>query len=161
MKMLLGWKPITAGWKAKQLPPFRPIMELMLQLALPANIIDSFHLYCPGNDLKKWTSQIKTCEELSRVLKAVFEGLCSARRVTKLHKLKTRDVPLENIILFNRDALILLILTAAIKRGDIGTVIVVLAHWMLMFRGSGKMPKYADALFHTLMDLKTMHPRLR
>jgi len=161
MNTLLGWKPITAGWKAKQLSPFQPIMELMLQLALLANILDGFCLYCPGNDLKKWTLQIKTHEELSCVSKAIFEELCSAQWVTKLCKLKTHDVPLENIILFNHDALILLVLTAAIKREDIRTVVSVLAHWMLMFCGSGKMPKYADALFHTLMDLKTMHPCLQ
>lgn len=30
-----------------------------------------------------------------------------------------------------------------------------------MFRGTGKMPKYADALFHLLAWLKQMDPRLR
>ena len=30
-----------------------------------------------------------------------------------------------------------------------------------MFWGTGKMPKYADALFHLIMDLKMMDPRLR
>lgn len=30
-----------------------------------------------------------------------------------------------------------------------------------MFRGSEKMPKYADAFFNTLIDLKIMHPGLR
>ena len=32
---------------------------------------------------------------------------------------------------------------------------------MLMFRGTGKMPKYADALFHLLAHLKRMDPRLQ
>ncbi|PPR00907.1 hypothetical protein CVT26_015517 [Gymnopilus dilepis] len=161
MNTLLGRKAIIAGWKAKQLPPFRPIMELMLQLTLPANILDGFRLYCPGGDLDKWAAKLRSYEELVNVSQAVFENLFSARRVTKLRQLAKRDVPLENIILFNRDALILLALTAAVKRGDVGTVINVLGHWMVMFRGTSKMPKYADALFHTLMDLKAMDPGVR
>ncbi|KAF8058008.1 hypothetical protein FPV67DRAFT_540810 [Lyophyllum atratum] len=32
---------------------------------------------------------------------------------------------------------------------------------MIMFRGTGKMPKYADAVFHLLVDLRTMKPELR
>ena len=158
---MLGRKAIKAGWKNKQLPPFRPVNELMLRLALPANILDGFRIYCPGGDPKKWASNIKGHGELRTVSKKILEDLCSARRVAQLRQLAKRDVPLENIILFNRDALILCALTAAIKRGDVGTVINALAHWMLTFRGSGKMPKYADAVFHTLMDIKTMDSQLR
>jgi hypothetical protein len=158
---LLGRKAISAGWNAKQLPPFRPIMELVLRLALPANILDGFRMFCPGNDLQKWVSSVSSYSIIKDVARQVFEQLCSARKVSKLRRLKERDIPLENIILFNRDALILAILTASIKRGDIGAVVNVLAHWMVMFRGSGKMPKYSDAMFRTIMDLKTMDPRLR
>jgi hypothetical protein len=57
--------------------------------------------------------------------------------------------------------LILSVLTAAVKRGDIGSVVNVLHYWMNMFRGTGKTPKYADAIFSTLMDLKAMDPNLK
>lgn len=70
-------------------------------------------------------------------------------------------MPLENICLFNRDALLLRQLKYAIKRGDVGAILDICTHWMVMFRGTGRMPKYADALFHLLVDLKTMHPKLR
>ncbi|EDR02124.1 uncharacterized protein LACBIDRAFT_332685 [Laccaria bicolor S238N-H82] len=72
-----------------------------------------------------------------------------------------RDLPLENICLFNRDALYLRQLKYAVKRGDVGAVLDITTHWMLMFQGTGKMPKYADALFHLIMDLKMMDPQLR
>jgi hypothetical protein len=136
-------------------------MELVLRLALPANILDGFWLFCPGNDLKKWVSSVSSYSIIKDVVKQVFEQLCSARRVSKLRRLTARDIPLENIVLFNRDALILAVLTASIKQGDIGAVVNVLVHWMVMFRGSGKMPKYSDAMFRTIMDLKTMDPCLR
>jgi hypothetical protein len=51
---LLGCKPITAGWKYKKLPPFRPAYELMIDLALPANILDGFRLFCPCDTLEEW-----------------------------------------------------------------------------------------------------------
>jgi hypothetical protein len=63
--------------------------------------------------------------------------------------------------LFNRDALTILVLRAAIKRGDIGAVLCVISHWMVMFRGTGRMPKYADAVFRVITELKSMHPKLR
>ena len=70
-------------------------------------------------------------------------------------------MPLENIDLLNRDALLLQQLKYAIKRGDVGMILDICTHWMVMFWGTGRMPKYADALFHLLVDLKTMHPKLR
>ena len=136
-------------------------MELVLRLALPANILDGFRLFCPGKDLEKWVSSVNSHRSIKDVARQVFEHLCSACRVSKLRRETERDIPHENIILFNRDALILLVLTTSIKRGDIGAVVNVLAHWMVMFRGSGKMPKYSDAMFRTLMDLKVMDPCLR
>jgi hypothetical protein len=72
-----------------------------------------------------------------------------------------RDIPFENIILFNHDALKLRALKYSIKRGDVGTVINILADWMLMFWGTGKMLKYADALFHLLVSLRRMDSQLR
>lgn len=160
---LLGRKPISAGWKAKSLPPFRPSWELILALALPVNILDGFRIYCPATSLEEWVKAVKTVEEVETIGRKVLIELCSARRVEKLRHLpeNQRDVPLENICLFNRDALYLRQLKFAIKRGDVGGVLDIATHWMLMFRGTGKMPKYADALFHLLVDLRTMDPKLR
>jgi hypothetical protein len=160
---LLARKHISAGWKAKKLPPFRETWELILRLALPANILDGFRLYCGADSLECWVSQVRERASIHEVAVKVKAELCSARRVSRLRHLpdEKRDIPLENIILFNRDALILRELGAAIKRGDVGSVINVLSHWMVMFRGTGSMPKYADALFHLLVHLKQMHPKLR
>ncbi|EDQ99724.1 uncharacterized protein LACBIDRAFT_334739 [Laccaria bicolor S238N-H82] len=127
---LLGRKAISAGWNAKQLPPFRPIMQLVLRLALPANILDGFRLFCLRKDLNQWVSSVSSYSTIKDVVRQVFEQLCSARRVSKLQRLTDCDIPHENIILFNHDALILAVLTASIKRGDIGAVVNVLAHWM-------------------------------
>ena len=160
---LLGRKAISAGWKAKTLPPFRPTYELILGLTLPANILDGFRIFCPVDTLEQWVIGIKDYEEISSIAKKVHLELCSARRVAKLRQLpdSKRDIPFENIQLFNHDALKLQALKYSIKRGDVGSVINILSHWMLMFRGTGKMPKYADVLFHLLAYLKRMNPRLR
>ncbi|KAJ7061082.1 hypothetical protein C8F01DRAFT_1288251 [Mycena amicta] len=160
---LLGRKAITAGWKAKKLPPYRPITELVLDISLPANILDAFRIHCGRHDLEDWVSGVKSYSEVNTVAYEVYRKLCSAREVARLRSLPDaeRDVPLENIMLFNRDALTMRVLRTAIKSGHVGTVVTVLRHWMVMFRGSGRMPKYATALFHVLIDLQTMHPTLR
>ena len=160
---LLGRKAISAGWKAKSLPPFRPTYVLILRLTLPANILDGFCIYCPMDTLEQWVADIKDYEDISRVTKKVHSELCSARCVAELCRLPDakRDIPFENIILFNCDVLKLRALKYSIKRGDVGTIINILADWMLMFRGMGKMPKYADALFHLLASLKRMDSRLQ
>ena len=158
---LLGRKAISAGWKSKTLPPFRPTWELILNLTLPAHILDGFQLFCPCKTLEEWVAKVNNRGDVADIAKRVLTELCSARHVAELRLLPKRDVPHENILLFNRDSLILLVLKHAIKRGDVGSVINVLSHWMLMFRGTGKMPKYADALFHLLAYLKRMDPRLR
>lgn len=163
MNTLLGRKAMVAGWKAKSLPPFRPSWELIVVLTLPANILDGFRIYCPFATLEEWCLKVKTSADVEQVARKVYTELCSARRVEKLRRLSEnrRDVPLENICLFNRDALFLQQLKFAIRRGDVGDVLDIATHWMLMFRGTGKMPKYADALFHLLVDLKTMDSTLR
>ncbi|KAF8163626.1 hypothetical protein B0H34DRAFT_837464 [Crassisporium funariophilum] len=149
---LLGRKAITAGWKAKSLPPFRPVYELMLNLTLPANILD-----------EAWVDTIQTVEEVDKVAEKVLNELCSGRRVAKLRRERAskRDVPLENICLFNRDCLYLRQLKYAIKCGDVGAVLDITTHSMLAFRGTGKTPKYADALFSMVIRLKRMEPRVR
>jgi hypothetical protein len=163
LNALLGRKAITAGWKSKTLPPFRPSYELILKMALPAHILDAFRIHCPHNSLATWISGVKTRDEILAVAKKIQTELCSARRVSRLRRksLIQRDVPLENIILFNHASILLREIAYAIKQGDVGRVINILVHWMVMFRGTGKMPKYADALFHLLVSLKQMNPRMR
>ncbi|KAJ7809227.1 hypothetical protein B0H14DRAFT_2608207 [Mycena olivaceomarginata] len=56
---MLGRKPMTAGWKAKKLPPFRPSYELIIDLALPANILDGFRLFCAKGTVEKWIESVK------------------------------------------------------------------------------------------------------
>jgi hypothetical protein len=160
---LLGRKAITAGWRAKKLPPFRPTWELITRLTLPAHILDAFRLLCPHDSLEQWVDDLKDHDAMHEVARSIYMTLCSACHVSELRRRpsKDRDVPLENIILFNRDALILLEYGDAIKRGDIGSVLNVLSYWMAMFRGTGKMPKYADVLFYLLTRLKQMNPTLR
>jgi hypothetical protein len=160
---LLGRKAITAGWKAKQLPPFRPTWELITRLTLPAHILDAFRIYCGNDNLEQWTRHVKDRQTVCDVAKVIYMKLCSARRVSELRQLPSskRDVPLENIMLFLTDALTLREFGAAIKRGDVGSVVNILSFWMVMFRGTGKMPKYADALFYLVTSLKQMNPVLR
>ncbi|KAJ7054575.1 hypothetical protein C8F01DRAFT_995323 [Mycena amicta] len=160
---LLGRKAITAGWKAKKLPPYRPITELILDISLPANILDVFRLHCGRSSLEDWVDGVSSHSEITDLAYKIYRKVCSAREAARLRALpdSARDVPLENIILFNRDALTMRVLRTAIKAGHVGMVITVLHHWMVMFRGSGRMPKYATALFHVLIDLKMMHPTLR
>lgn len=163
MNTLLGRKPITAGWKAKSLPPFCPVYELMLNLTLPANILDGFRIYSLKDRLEEWVDAIQTVEEVNEVAEKVLNELCSGRRVAKLRRERAskRDVPLENISLFNHDCLYLRQLKYAIKRGDVGAVLDVITHSMLAFRGTGKSPKYADALFSMIIRLKRMEPKVR
>ena len=62
-------------------------------------------------------------------------------------------MPLENICLFNRDALLLWQLKYAIKHGDVGAILDICTHLMVMFQGTGQMPKYVDALFHYILTI--------
>lgn len=106
---------------------------------------------------------IQTVEEVEQVAEKVLNQLCSGCRVAQLrheHPSK-RDVPLENICLFNRDSLHLRQLKYAIKRGDVGAVLDLITHTMLAFRGTGKTPKYADALFSMVVRLKRMDAQVR
>jgi hypothetical protein len=59
---LLGRKAMVAGWKEKSLPPFQPPWELILTMALPANILDSFHIYCPKDSLEEMLVQFLTSQ---------------------------------------------------------------------------------------------------
>ena len=99
-------------------------------------------------------------EDITEVGKRVLQRIASRRRVFELREQpeEDRDYVLENVMLFNQDALILKELRSSIREGDIGRVLNVLSFWMVEFRGTGSMPKYADALFETLTTLKQMDP---
>ncbi|KAF9537135.1 hypothetical protein CPC08DRAFT_552826 [Agrocybe pediades] len=160
---LLGRKAISVGWKNKTPPPFRPVYELMLDLALPANILDGFRLYCGRDTIEAWVKEVKTVSEVEAVAKQVLNNLCSGARVEDMryHKPRDRDPVFENICLFNRDALYLRQLKYAVKRGDVGAVLDLITHLMLAFRGTGKTPKYADTLFHIIVNLRSMDSKMR
>ena len=138
------------------------VLYIFCRYALVANVLDGFRLYCGCRTLDEWVkSGITKHLDVRKVSRRIFEELASGRRVEALRTGRTRDPILENVILFNWDALLFRTLQAAIKRGDIGSVVNILTFWMVMFRGTGKMPKYADILFSTLMGLKNMNPTLR
>ncbi|KAJ7645865.1 hypothetical protein B0H17DRAFT_1163827 [Mycena rosella] len=156
-------KSIPGGWKLKKLPPFRPAHELMLTLSLPAHILDGFRIYCGAESLDAWVDSNPTWDLIVAVSETVVENLSSASTVEelRLRPEADRDPQLENTILCNHDMLLLLLFTTSIKSGDVGTVLNFLAHWMVMFRGTGSMPKYADALFELINNLKRWPPALR
>ncbi|KAH9484746.1 hypothetical protein JR316_0001646 [Psilocybe cubensis] len=160
---LLGRKPVCAGWTAKSPAPFRPIWELILNLTLPAHILDAFRIFCSEETVEAWVKKVDHHDTIALVAQKIHDELCSGHRVAQLRQERAikRDVPLENIILFNRDALHLRQLKYAIKQGDVGAVLDLITHLMLAFRGTGHTPKYADALFHIVINLKRMDPLLR
>ena len=131
-------------------------------MALPAHILDAYRIHGPRNTVEEWVATVKDHKEVHDVAKKIQVELCSPRRVSQMRRspMLQRDVPLENIMLFLYYALMLREFGHAIKRGDVGSVINILAHRMVMFRGTGKMPKYADALFHLLVSLKRMKPQM-
>ncbi|KAJ7220850.1 hypothetical protein GGX14DRAFT_676232, partial [Mycena pura] len=160
---VLTRKKVPAGWKTKKLPQFRPTHDLMLTLSLPAHILDGFRIYCGADSLDAWAASDLSWSDVVSVSEAVVEKLCSASTVEelRLHPEAERDPQLENTILCNHDMLLLLIFNLSIKSGDVGMVLNILAHWMVMFRGTGSMPKYADALFDLINNLKRWPPALR
>lgn len=159
---LLGRKTITAGWKAKKLPPFPPAHEL-LHLSLRAHILDAYRLASSAATLEDWIKSKPSWEDIERISTKILEEYFSAHRVEVLRREKDedRDVVLENTILFNRDALLYTAMVAAVKRGDIGCTMDILAHWMVMMRGTGSMPKYADALLEVRLVLESWPEELK
>ena len=80
MNSLPGRKAISVRWKAKKLTPFRLVLELILKLTLPANIIDGFRIYCQGPTLKRWVSEVQDAASLRSIACKVRDKLCSATR---------------------------------------------------------------------------------
>ena len=157
---LLCRRPMVCGWKASKHAPFQPLFELILTFAIRANILDGWRLECGATSLDDWVSQVNALEDIIVVGKRVFHRIASRRRVSEMRRQPEdkRDFVLENIMLFNHEALILKELRHSIREGDVGRVVNVLTFWMVEFRGTGSMPKYADALFETLTKLKQMDP---
>lgn len=157
---LLSRRPMVCGWKASKLAPFQPLSELILSFVLPANVLDGWRLECGKDSLSDWVDSVSDMQDITDTAKRVLDRIASRRRVSDMRDepIEDRDVVLENITLFNHDALILLEFKAAIREGDIGRVLNVLTVWMVEFRGTGSMPKYADALLETLLTLKQMDP---
>ncbi|KAK7030657.1 hypothetical protein R3P38DRAFT_3266396 [Favolaschia claudopus] len=158
---LLKRKPITAGWSGKKATPWKPAHEL-LHISLPAHIVDGFRIYCGQDNVENW-AKTATITEFKRVARNVFDKLFSTPAVDGLREgdPDKRDITLENTILYNRDALFYIEFVQAIKKGDVGRVLNVLSIWMVMMRSPKTMPRYADAIFETLVRLKHFPPKLR
>ncbi|KAK6966939.1 hypothetical protein R3P38DRAFT_2383826, partial [Favolaschia claudopus] len=122
--------------------------------------LDGFRMYCGAEDLSEWVKSA-TYAEFEAVARTVFDKLFSSAAVNALRAQEKRDITLENTILFNRDALFYIEYTRAVKKGDIGRVLNVLAIWMVMMRAPKTMPRYADAIFETLVRIKKFPPKLR
>jgi hypothetical protein len=169
---LLRRTPITVGWKASKLAPFHEIYELILTFALVVNILDAYQICLDDRDqdLESWISRLlkmkngaHAYDEVVKISKRIQQRHANRREAFRLREMSedSRDQTLENTILFNHDALTLYEFRRAISVGDIGRVVNVLMFWMVEFRGSGSMPKYADGLFQTLMRLKLMDEKTR
>ncbi|KAJ7430322.1 hypothetical protein B0H11DRAFT_1764586 [Mycena galericulata] len=156
---LLKRKPMTAGWSGKKATPWKPAHEL-IHISLPAHIVDGFRIHCGHDKLEEWAATA-TMEEFNRVAKIVFDKLFSTAAVNELRTRTERDITFENAILYNCDALFYIEFIQAIKKGDIGRVLNVLSIWMVMMRTPKTMPRYADAMFETLVRLKHFPPKLR
>ncbi|KAJ7177685.1 hypothetical protein C8R46DRAFT_1173954 [Mycena filopes] len=156
---LLGRKPLMAGWGGKKATEWKPAHEL-INISLPAHIVDGFRIHCGSDDLAAWTKGA-TADDFEAVARKVFDKLFSTTAVNELRGRKVRDITLENAILFNRDALFYVEFTRAIKKGDIGRVLNVLGVWMVMMRSPKTMPRYADAMFETLVRIRSFPPKLR
>ncbi|KAJ7127703.1 hypothetical protein C8R44DRAFT_616194, partial [Mycena epipterygia] len=156
---LLKRKPMAAGWGRKKATEWKPAHEL-LQISLPAHIVDGFRIHCGHEDLKEW-AKAAPFNEFEAVARTVFDNLFSTSAINKLRARGVRDITLENTILYNRDALFYIEFVRAIKKGDIGRVLNVLSIWMVMMRSPKTMPRYADAMFETLVRIKSFPPKLR
>ncbi|KAJ7163528.1 hypothetical protein C8R43DRAFT_879780 [Mycena crocata] len=156
---LLKRKPLSAGWGGPKATEWKPAHEL-IHISLPAHIVDGFRIYCGQESLLEWTKSA-TPDEFERVARTVFDNLFSTGALNELRARKVRDTTVENAILYNRDALFYVEFVHAIKKGDIGRVLNVLSIWMVMMRSPKTMPRYADAMFETLVRIKNFPPKLR
>jgi hypothetical protein len=152
-------KPMTAGWQSKKAAPWKQSHEL-LQISFAAHVADAMRIHCGSEDFEAWS---KTCSfsEFEAVAERAHRELFTTRAYDRLKGQQERDTVLENTVLQNRDTLLYLLYTFAIKRGDIGLVVHVLRTWMVMMRTPKMMPKYADAIFELLGRLRTFPPKLK
>lgn len=148
--------------ESKISPPFCPTYELILQLTLPVNILDGFHIFCPTDTLEWWVAEVKDYDDILYITKKVHSELWCFRTMEatcwcdKGHSLWEHPALQPQFT----DIICLKVFNQTQWHTDIGSVINILAHWMLMFHRMGKTLKYVDALFHLLAYLKQMHPQL-
>jgi hypothetical protein len=154
---LLERKPISVGWQSKKPAPWKKSHEF-LRISMAAHVVDAFRIHCGKGDSESWARSC-TEEDFHIVTDKVFEALFSTQAYDEAVKKDDRDTVYENTILYNRDCLIYLTFTVAIKQGDIGTVCNVLRFWQVMMRAPKTMPRYADAIFETLGRLEVYDPK--
>jgi hypothetical protein len=160
---LLGRKQFSAGWGGKTAAPHKEVVELTVKIMLTANISDGFRIHCGCESLDEWVVSVTDADKLDAVVSTVYKNLFSRKRVQELRRRldAERDRTLESVILFNADTLLLRAFNVSVKNGEIGRAMTILELWTLWFRGTRSMPKYSDAIFKTLYDLKRMDPKLR
>lgn len=155
----LNRKNIIAGWQSSKAAPWKPSHEL-LQISLAAHVVDGFRIFCGQSNLDQWARRA-TKEDFDQTTEQVYNNLFTTHPYHILKKKPYRDTTFENVILYNRDALIYIEIVHAVKAGDIGRVINVFKVWMVMMRSKKTMPKYANAIFETLGRLSVYPEKLR
>ncbi|KAG8947864.1 hypothetical protein FRC04_010222 [Tulasnella sp. 424] len=80
---LLGCKAITAGWKAKKLPPFPPSHEL-IHLPLHAHILDAYQILSKQQSLEQWAASKPTWEDIEWMSYTMLDNFCSGGIVDKM-----------------------------------------------------------------------------
>ncbi|KAJ7434062.1 hypothetical protein FB451DRAFT_1195725 [Mycena latifolia] len=94
--------------------------------------VDGFWIYCGHDNLEEWAKSVKFIE-FEVVARTIFDKLFSTATLNKLRVLGVHDITLENVILFNRDALFYVEFGLAIKKvaedNAPGTIPHELAHW--------------------------------
>ncbi|KAL0058483.1 hypothetical protein AAF712_014833 [Marasmius tenuissimus] len=157
---LLKRKPISAGWQAKKVAPWKQSHEL-IQISLAAHVLDGFRIYCGHEDFKRWATKA-SMDDFHAVAKKVHDSLfTSAAHYSQSSSPTGQDTVLMNNILYNRDAIMYWLLVTSIKAGNIGRIVLVLRIWMVMMRTPKTMPRYANAIFETLGRLQEYPEKLR
>ena len=70
----------------------------MLNLTLPAIVLDGFRIYCLHDKLETWIDRIQATKEIDAVAQQVLDQLFSARRVERLRRAKPSQRTLLELI---------------------------------------------------------------